>query len=50
MLSTSSCTFAKVLSTKTASNCSLTYFRPFHKLSCSGSDLVEQNEANKKSL
>ena len=36
MLSTSSCTFAKVLSTKTASDCSLTYFRPFHKLGCSG--------------
>ena len=36
MLSTSCCTFAIVLSLKTASDCSLTYFRPFQKLSCSG--------------
>ena len=33
---TSYCTFAKVLSTKTASDCSLIYFRLFQKLSCSG--------------
>ena len=34
-LSTSYCTFPEVLSTKTASDCSLTYFRLFQKLSCS---------------
>ena len=32
-LSTSNCTFAKVLSTKTASDCSLSYCRPFKNLS-----------------
>ena len=36
MLSTSYCTFAVVWSLKTASDCSLTYFRPFQKLRCSG--------------
>ena len=47
MLSTSYCTFAVVLSLRTASDCSLTYFRPFHNLSCSGITWLSKKRSTK---
>ena len=46
-LSTSYCTFAKVLSTKTASDCSLTYFRLFQQLKCSGPTWLNKTKSTK---
>ena len=47
MLSTSYCTFAVVLSLKTASDCSLTYFRPVQKLRCSGLTWLNKKKVHK---
>ena len=40
-------TFAIVLSLKTASDCSLTYFRPFQKLSCCGPTWLNKKRSTK---
>ena len=50
MLSTSYCTFAVVLSLKAASDCSLTYFRPFQKLSCSDLTWLNKKSPQKSFL